>query len=191
MLKKLPQSQKKIIIVTLVGVTAFLIFWYFIYSPIRASLLKIRPEVYSLESQVRAVEKILKSAKTARVGVKLLKDRFQELNTKLFAKEEKSLILLSDFAKRLNIEIVSIKQQPKIALVDESGEKIDYSGRVLQIVPVSVEMKCFYKDLVKYLEMLRNSLPSFVTVEKLKINRVAPKSPRLNVVLEVNLYTLF
>jgi Tfp pilus assembly protein PilO len=191
MLKKFPPSQKKIIIVTLVAVVVFLIFWVFIYSPSSRSLLEIRPQVYALESQVRAVEKILSSAKTPEAGAKILKDRFQELNAKLSQKEEKSLGLLSEFGRRMNIEIVSIKPQPKTPLIDESGGKIEYSGKVFQVVPVVIEMRCFYKDLVKYLQMLQTSLPSLVAVEKLKINRTVPKSPRLNVALEINLYTLF
>jgi len=191
MIKRLPRSQKKIIIATLVGVAAFSIFWYFIYSPSQRALLKIKPEVYTLESQVRGIERVLSQTKTVEASTKLLKDRFQELNTKIFQKEARGIGMLSDLAKRLNIEVVSVKQQEKTALMDENNEKIEFSGKVLQSVGVSMEMRCFYKDLVKYLETLQKTLPGFTTVEKLRISRVFPKNPRLNVALDINLYTLF
>ncbi|MCM8779949.1 MAG: hypothetical protein NC914_02235 [Candidatus Omnitrophica bacterium] len=153
--------------------------------------MEIRPEVYALESRLRAVENVLSLAKTPEAGARLLRNRFQELNAKFFQKQERSLELLSDLGRRANIEIISIKPQAKTTLLDEFGSKVEYSGQVFQVVPVTIEMKCFYKDLVRYLQLLYSNLPNIVTVEKLKINRAMPKSPRLNAVLEINLYALF
>ncbi|MDD5044319.1 MAG: hypothetical protein PHG51_02070 [Candidatus Omnitrophica bacterium] len=154
-------------------------------------MLKVRPEAYFAESQVKAVEKILAQTKTPQASAKFLKDRFQALSSKLYQREDRSIILLSEFARRLNIEIVSIVPQAKSPLLRENGEKIELSGRTLQAAAVSIRIKCFYKDLVRYLDMVDDNLPNFATVEKLKINRVAPKSPRLDIVLDINLYTLF
>ncbi|MCM8771087.1 MAG: hypothetical protein NC936_04390 [Candidatus Omnitrophica bacterium] len=154
-------------------------------------LLKIKPQAQLLEWQVKTAERILDKTKIPQAAAKFLRDRYQKLNNKLMQKEEKSMALLSEFARRLNIEIISVKPQGKTTLLDEYKEKVEFQGKVCQFIPVSLHMRGFYKDLVKYLDLLDESLPAFFTVEKLQLIRMAPKSPRLDIEMEINIYTLF
>ena len=74
--------------------------------------------------------------------------------------------------------------------LDENNQKVEIEEKTCELVPVTIEMKCFYKDLVKYIETLKKSLPAFISIERLRINKDKSGIPRLNIVLDLNLYLL-
>jgi len=188
--KKNILANKKIIVKSLIAFLILIIFWFFIYLPNRNYLSKIKLEVPGLENQIKRIEETMRQAKTVEGTAKLLNNRYLELNEKFFQRDEEGLDMLSVFARRANIEVVSVKASPKAAFTDQSGAKIDFQGKALQAEVVTMEMKCFYRDLVRYLEFLNSTFPALLSCEKMKITRENPKSIRLNVTLELKLYSL-
>lgn len=189
-METIPKSQKKIIVISFSGVLVFLILWFFIYLPSKNSISKIKSEVFTLEGGVKRVEKIMDKSRTIEEAIKTLEERGQELKNKFFQKEEESLRMLSVFAKGLNIELISLKPLAKQVFLDADNREIKIEGRACQVIPVSLEMRCFYKYLIKYLDTLNKKLPAFITIERLNINREKPGVSRLNILLELNLYLL-
>jgi Tfp pilus assembly protein PilO len=189
-MRKVTLSQKKIIVTSLIVILVFLILWLFIYLPNQNSISRIKSEVLNLENQIKGIEEIMGKTRTIEGSIKLLKQRYQELNNKFPPKEEEGLRMLSDFAKRLNIELISIKPQPNVVFIDKNNKKIEIEGKTCHVVSVSMEVRCFYKDLVKYIETLNKALPAFAIIKRLRINRDKPETSRLNIKLDLNLYLL-
>ena len=120
----------------------------------------------------------------------LLETRYKELNSKFPEKEEGALGALSDLAKKHKIEIRSIRSQPKSFFLDENAQKIEIDGKVCQIFLVSMEIRTSYRDLVEYIDALKEYLPAYVTIESMRINKEASGSLKLNVALDLALYLL-
>jgi hypothetical protein len=144
----------------------------------------------SIEAQLREVEIIFGQAKTVDEGMKSLGERYWELNKKFPQEEEEALKMLSVLARNLNIEIVSVKVDPKIIFLDENSQEVEIEGKTCQVAHATIEMRCFYKDLVKYIGTLKKNLPAFINIERLGIVKDKSGMPRLNIILGLNLYFL-
>lgn len=191
LMKKITPAQKKIIIRGLIVVLVFLFFWLFIYSPTKNEVKKIKLELSGLENEIKQIEAMAGEPTIRGETIKSMQERLQELNNKFPAQEEEALRMLSDSAQKLNIELISIKPQPKKILLDQYGKEVKIAEKTCRIVFVSVKMKCRYEDLVKYIEILKQDLPGFVTVERLNIVKDKfGKTVKLNIRLDFNLYFL-
>jgi hypothetical protein len=178
--KKISPEQRKIIIIGFALILAFLIFWIFIYLPSQNEVRRLQTQLMELDSQTRGIEMIIDKARTIDEGLNALKEEYGRLN-KFSSQAEESLRLVSEYARKLNIEMLSIKSQPKILASD--------IGSCLSIL-VSVEAKSSYKTLLRYLQIIKNNLPTFTTIERLKIDKDNSKSKNLNVILDLKLYLL-
>ena len=190
MIKKISPAQKTIIITSLIIVFVFLLFWFLIYLPSKREVTRIKSELSNLEYQIRQIEAITSEVTLTDEGIRMIRAQYERLNNKFPQKEERSIGTLSDIASNLNIELVSIKPQFKTVFLDRNKKEIKIEGRVCQRVYVTIEMKGLYKDLVKYIQTLKESLPAFISIEKLKIVKDRLQAPRLNVILEFNLFLL-
>ncbi|MFA5090844.1 MAG: hypothetical protein WC510_07490 [Candidatus Omnitrophota bacterium] len=188
-IKDIPLSQRKIILIAVIAVAVFLFFLLAVYTPVKRHVSALKKEAHALENQANRVRLILDNAKTADAGVRLLEDRYRKLNSKFSGRSSDSLKIIFDLAKRMNIEVVSLNTQLKTEFFDADNLRIEIEGRACQVNLVSIEMKCFYRDLVKYIEILNKTLPSFVMIEKIKITKENPKNTRLYVKIDLNLYS--
>lgn len=165
-------------------------FWFFLYLPSKNSLIKAKSELINVENQIREIEAVNGNDRTLDVTINLLRKKYQELNKRFPEKEEDGLRIISDSARRLNIEVLSLKPQPKIAFLGADNKAITIEGKNCRRLLVLIEMDCGYKDLVKYIADLKGTLPVFVTIEKLRINKADPLGIKLNVLMEMDLYLL-
>ena len=190
MINKIASSQKKIIYRSLITISVFLILWLFIYLPAKKRVRGLQSELSRLESEIKNIESIAGKA-TMSEGVNSMQQRFQELNNKFPAKEEEAFRLLSNFAKKLNIEFISIKPKPKEIFLDEDDQEIKIEEKTCQIVFVSLRLRSDYENLVKYIEGLKDHLPGFIAIEELNIAKYKfQNTARLEITLDFNLYFL-
>lgn len=189
-MKKISPAQKKIILITTVVLLAFLIFWLFIYLPAKNTIKRIKAELASVESQIEKIEAVIDKTRTIDEGIALLEEKYQRLDAKFIQKEEEGLRLLSDFAQKLKIEILSIGPKQKSPFLDTANQKVEIEGKVCQVAPVSIQMRSSYKELVRYLDALKESLPGFIAVEMIKITKDNAGAQKLNIALDFNLYLL-
>lgn len=176
-------------IIACVGFLAFLIFAFF-HLPGQNTLSRVKSESLKIEAQIQGIEAMIGKGESMAAGMQFLIERYQELNNQFPQKEEESIRMLSRLSRELNIKLISLKPQPKVVFLDQNKQAVEIEGKTCQKVYVSLEMKCFYKDLVKYITSLKRDLPAFVTVEKLRISKSTSATPRLNVILDINLYFL-
>ncbi len=189
-MKNISLSQKKIILILGIVAAVFLLFCFFIYYPAKNTVSRIKQELSGIENQIQGIELIISNAKTMGEGIKLLEQRYQQLNSKFPQKEEESLRALSDLAPVSNIDIISIRPETKAVFIGANNQKVEIDGKVCQKVFVSIEMNGAYQDLVKYLENLKKSLPVFIGIERLKISKGAKETPKLDIALDISFYLL-
>jgi len=188
---KIIKSQKKIVIAALAVLVTFLLFLLFVYLPSKNTVKVIKRELIDTERQIKEIEGRLSGKdKLSYINIESLKTKSSQLTNKFPSKEEESIKMLYEFARKLNIEIVSIKPQPKAVFSIEDNKEINSDGKTLQAAYVFLQMKCLYKDLVAYLEAIEKNLPAFMSVEKIRISKDNFEVLRLNIELYLNLYLL-
>ncbi len=165
-----------------------MIFIFFIYLPSSNRVAQIKKELSTVESQISEIEATISQSKSMDEGISLLRERFRELNNKFPPKEQEAIKAISGLARKLNIEIISIRPQPKKDFFDENNNNVEIDGKTCQSIFVSIEMSCFYKDLVRYIHSLKEDLPAFVSIQNLLVNKSG--TSKLNVILDINLYLL-
>ena len=106
------------------------------------------------------------------------------------SREEEALRLVSEFARARGISIISMKSRPKTEFLDVENKSVGMEEKICRILPVSIELTSSYKDLGQYIEILNESLPAYVTIEKLKIRKESGTASDLRIILELNLYLL-
>ncbi|MDP2923584.1 MAG: hypothetical protein Q8O30_07715 [Candidatus Omnitrophota bacterium] len=190
MAKNMTVSQKKILIIVGAGIFTFLIFLLFIYLPTQATLKRLKAQLAEIEAQQQEVEIIASGGKTIEEGIRLLKERYNTLNGYFPVTEEETLKLIINLAKDMKVDIDSIEPREKVIFVDENNTAQQIEGKTCYKIPVSMKMRCSYKDFVGYTEALRKSLAAFITVEKLQIEKNHEDVKKLNIYVEINVYLL-
>lgn len=183
-------SQRKIIIVAAAAVTVVALLSLFVYLPAVQKISLLKGEVSGIQDQIEQIEAMVSQGHSMAEGIEALKNRYRALDAKFPVKEEEALELFSEFARKCNVTIVTIKSQPKVEFLDAKDQKVAIEGKICQILPVSIEVRSNYNDLGKYVEMLEESLPTYVTVEELNIHKESGGIPNLRVTIELNLYLL-
>ena len=187
-IEKISQAQKKIILDLAVALAALLIFLLLAYLPSRKAVRMMASQLEDAEKQINEIEAILGSSKSMDEGMQLLRQRFQKIDARFSLKQEDSLRLLSEGARRFNVEIISVKPQAKTAFLDEKNNELSIEGKACMRLPVSLEMRSSYKDLVRYLRYLRDSYPALTAIERLRAAKDQSGLSRLNVSLDIELY---
>ena len=183
-MKKISPSQKKIITVASIVMLVFLIAVFFIYVPEVKKLGQLKGELLNIQNQIQKIQKL------AEGGIELLREKSRQIDSKFPDSEKEGLSLISDFARKSNIEIISTNAKPKTPFAEEDKEKEEIEGKSCQVVSIAMEMKGDYKDLVRYIETLKESLPAYVTVERLSTHSDTQGSSLLTISLELKLYLL-
>lgn len=190
MTKKISLTQKKIIFIFAIVISAFLLFYFFVYSPAKNKVASLKQELSGVQGQIKAIEAITREAKTMEAGIALLETKYQQLSAKFPLKEEEVIKILSDLAPASNIEIISIRPESKTLFLDAGNQKIEIDGKSCQKVFVSIELRGIYHDLVKYLDSVKESMPAFINIEGVKISKDSAATVKLNINLGVSFYLL-
>ncbi|MFH1622003.1 MAG: type 4a pilus biogenesis protein PilO [Candidatus Omnitrophota bacterium] len=180
-MKKLTQKQVKIIIASTIVVLSLFCFIIFIYAPQNKQLRSIKKELSFIESQIEEINKIMQG-KELTVAAEELNSQLMEISSSLPANQKEVVSNLSSEAKALQIEIKSINPQEKRLLEDKVT---DYH---VEELPIAISMRCEYRALGEFLEILRDSFPFLVRVKKITIKREEEGRPNLDVSLNILAY---
>jgi len=195
-MKEITQSQKKIIVMGSIVIAAFITFWLFVYMPASNTVSRIKSDLANVEMQIKEIEAMIDDSIPLNESIMLLRSRSEYLSTKFPPKEEEALRMLSDFAQKSHIEVLSIKPEPKRVFLSEDDKEVGIEGKVCQEIYVFMTLSCSYNELVRYINALKQSLPAFVTIDKITINKRTRgsqdkiKRRDLNVTLGLNFYLL-
>lgn len=183
-------NQKKIIIISCAVFLVFLFFWVFLYFPAAKEIKRLKSEFISTDTQIQQIEMLLKGSQSRDEAIRLLKQRQQYLNDRFPQKEEDTIRFIPEFARKNNIEVISLQSGSKTEFLDATGKQQIIEGRVANYLPITMEVSCSYKDLVTYLLELKNKLPAFVSVISLNVKKDNQFPGRVRASVLINLYLL-
>lgn len=183
-------NQKNIIIMSFSILLVFLLFGIFLYLPASKEISMLKQELNLTEQQIQGIDLLLTGSQGQNEAILLLKKQQQDLDSKFPQKEEESLNLITEIARKMNITIISLQSGAKTELLGVSGKQTVIENRLAHYIPITLEVTCFYKDLVKYLLELKLELPAFVSVVSLSVKKEDRSSGRVRAITNFNLYLL-
>ena len=186
----LTDTQKKIIIISASVLFVFLLFWVFLFFPAAKEISMLKSELVSTEQQIRSIEILLAGAQSRDEAIRLLKQKQQYLSNKFPQKEEESLRLIPEIARKMNIIVISMQPGSRAELLDAADKQIIIDSKIAKYLPINLEISCYFKDLVKYTLELKTALPAFISVNSLEIKKENQLTGKIRVQIEFNLYLL-
>lgn len=182
-------QQKLIRYALILGMIPLLLFTL-ILMPAKGKKDEMKKNLTDIESYLMPFKHLLNDTSSLQEALQSFTKRSQEFERKFPAKEEEAIKLLSVYAQQTNIKITSLKMHSKEPFQGGGGNETKIDGKVCLEVPVTMELAGSYNNLIEYLKILRESLPSFLVVEEIKINRGNAEQRLLNISLSINLYLL-
>ena len=181
-------AQKKFFITIAAMLIGLCASGFFIYLPRTAAIVRLKAELRTLEKRIQSFERMGGEIKLG-MEQNLLKYDSSLPGSKFPAREAQSVQMLSEYARKQKMDIVSLKIQPKVVYLD--GRQLSVRlNRTCYALPVAMEITGHYENLVKYLELVKTYLPAYVTIEKLTIKTEEPQPGPLKIQLEINVYLL-
>lgn len=119
----------KIKIIAGLCVIALLAHWLLLYLPSKRLIKKLQNELHDIKIQISQIEDKVSFGGKMEKGIMLLDERFRMISSKFPEKEEEALAMLSILAKKHNIDLRSVKSQPKDYFFDEQSSKIQIDGK--------------------------------------------------------------
>ena len=161
---KLSGSREKIIVLTAIIVSAFIVFFKFIYLPHSNELEKLKKDASALESEISGIKAEANGGQSLEGTIIKLQNRFVELENKFPQKEEVILRELPAFAQKAGIEIRSMNPGKKQKLKDLAGKPVVMEGCSVEEMNVSIDIRAPYRTVGEYIRMLKEDFPAFVRV---------------------------
>ena len=184
------QNQKNIIITSSVILLVFLLLWVFLYFPSSKEIASLKNELVSTEQQIQGIEILLSGSQSRDEAIRLLKQRQLYLSNKFPRQEEDSLRIIPEVARKMNIEVVSLQPGTRVEFLDENGKQVIIDGKSANYLPITMEVVCYYKDMVSYLTELKNILPAFISVVNLSVRKDEQLNGKVRSTIGFNLYLL-
>ena len=150
----------------------------------------LRAELTREEVQVRQIEEVMGNNKSDEEGMRIFEERYRAINAKFPQVAEDAIRELSELARKHNIELHAIRPQPVQPFLDEENKAAGVTGFTCKLLPVSMEMTCSFLDLVRYIRLIKEAVPAFITVERLRITKDDTVAMKLRVYMENNIYLL-
>jgi len=177
----------------IISVSAFLLFlffWLFLFMPAHKQVAALKNELILADQQIQSIELLLAGAQSQDQVVRLLKEKQRYLSNKFPQKEEEGLRLIPELARKMDIDIISLLPGTRTELLDASNKQIAIENRAVSYLPVTLELSCYFKDLVKYAIELRTTFPAFTSINSLDIKREGQTSGKIRANIKFNLYLL-
>jgi len=184
------QNQKNIIVTSVAGVFVFLLLWVFVYLPSSTKISSLRKELVLTQQQIQGIEMLLSGSQSRDEAMRILKARQQYLSNKFPRQEEESLRLIPEIARKMNISIISLQPGERSEFLDGNGNQVVVDGKAASYLPITMEVVCFYKDMVNYLSELKNILPAFISVQNLSVRKDKQLNGKVRSTIGFNLYLL-
>lgn len=184
------RNQKNIIIMSAAALFVFLLFWIFLYFPSSKEIASLKNELISMQQQIQGIEIFLSGSQSRDEAIRALKARQLYLSNKFPLGEEESLRLIPEIARKMNIDVISIRPGLRTEFLDEAGKQVIIDGKTASYLPITMEVTCFYKDMVAYLTKLKSLLPAFISVVNLDVRKEERLNGKINSTIGFNLYLL-
>ena len=171
------------------GLILFLVVLFFYYGR-RSNNVLVKTQLVGSENQIKELLLPVGKNKTVEEITIALKKQYEAFNNKFPSKEEDAFKILSTTARNFKIAVLNFRPQGKSEYIFNESEKALLEGRKCYKIPISMNVKASFKNLVLYLEALEDAVSIEATVERLNITKDSSGEFNLNVALEITLYLL-
>jgi|GEM_PF-4847787 len=164
-------TQQKILLASGLILLGVIVVWFGLYRPMYNRAFVLKAKLANLERQIHDIEAVTVAFVDKEVGIKELEKRSQALDAQFLSDEEAGYKIISGLAKKQGVEIVSLQPEPKVDYMDAGGQRLAADNKLSSKVPVTVELKGSYKDVVAFVDALEHSSELFVTFDGIKITK--------------------
>jgi superfamily II RNA helicase len=188
---KLSLIEKKLAIAAFLTAMVLVIFVLCVLLPAQRSLQRARRNLAALEQEIRKAEEVLSQEENSAEGLKTLEVKLRQIDSRFASSDEDALKALSEAMRRFNLEVVLLEPAQKAVYLNRRNQEVTLDGKTCYKLGVSLQLNSGYKELVNFLSALKQELPIFATIEKIKIIKAqGAAQPNLNIGLELTLYLL-
>ena len=171
------------------GLILFLVVLFFYYGR-RSNNALVKTQLIGSQNQVKELLLAVGKNKTAEEITVTMQKQYEALNNKFPSKEEDAFKIFSTTARNFKIAVINFRPQGKSEYIFNESEKALLEGRKCYKIPISMNVKASFKNLVLFLEALEDANFVGATVERLNITKDSSGESNLNVTLEITLYLL-
>jgi len=183
----LNKNQKIIFLMAFIVIVGVAVLWVFIYNPARSKMKKLKEELAFIDSEIKKIEMISGGKEKLDIAYEKFYKKFAELERLIPVEEKTTLSALSSTANEMNIDVLSTKP----GKIEPASLDVETGKKRIMAMPVSMNIKCAYINLGRYLNALRNELPALISVDSVNIVRPGREdATHLDVILSVTLYML-
>ena len=90
----------------------------------------------------------------------------------------------------MNITVIALQPGLKTELLDAADKQVIVENKVASYLPISLEIICYFKDLVMYMLELKAVLPAFTSVNSLVLKKESQLTGKIEATIEFDLYLL-
>ena len=185
-------KDKKLVMTIAIGIVLILIFCIFFYFPARGKIKTVNTELRAIQREIADIESIDGvEGKSMSEALDYLQKKYDKIFQMLPSQEENALKVLSELAKDLNLEIVSLRPAEKIRTLDEKGNPVRVEGLTCFEMPMTITMKGRYKAMGEYVKQLRDGdFPILIKLDTMEIKKQEVDNIRLDADFDLKLYLL-
>lgn len=178
---RLTKAQKNIILLSILAVIFLLCFWIFVYLPQQKRLSSIHKEISYIDTQIAQINEMTGGSDLTE-ALSDFNARIRDMSAIFSSNDEEVIGSLSKEAKKLKIEIESIKPLEKQPVKD-----LDPSLNIEEL-PIAMQLSCEFKDLANYLKILREEFPVLIKMKRLEVKGGGEGKDLLSVNLDISAY---
>lgn len=183
-------QQKKMIVFVGAAAAGFFMLWLFVYLPLCSKIRLMRLQISEIDRQAQDIEFAMGRGRRLGDGAAFFEREWEKVRSRFPGKEEVGLEILSDLARRLGLEVISVRPEPKAVFLDADSRRTDIEGKACHRTPIAIALRCDFRGLVGFLEALKDSPFLFADIERLKITKDSLGPEKLDVTVDLNLFTL-
>ncbi len=160
---------------------ALVLLGFLLLFPAAMRMKRLDRELAAAAGEIAGVEAVFGGAESLGREVFRIQQELAGVEKKVYSREKPAGIvnLISAEARRMNVEIVSLRpEEPKTAL-DEKGNPLTLDGRAARILPLRLELEGTYENLGDYLAGLEQKLPVLFTIDGLTLEMKNAEELRL------------
>ena len=158
------------------------------YFPAYKKLRAVKSALSGIEAEIDRVELMAGKNRDIKQGLRELQDQIAFFHHRFPEKEEQAVKSLANTARNNNLEIVSTRIGAKRQSSDKKNKALKFGDKECSLIPVTVQLKGRFQDLVPYIQELAASPQYFVTVERLGLDRADAVEGTLMISIELKLY---
>jgi Tfp pilus assembly protein PilO len=185
-------KENRTLIAVLAYIIVFLIFVFLVYLPKHSQVLSLKGRIKSIEKQIDITQQMLGDLNKLGEMLAGMQRELDDFRSRLPDKSRVSSVIsqLSNLAKDLDIEVLSIKPAKPVHVSGDDGKPILIAGDHLVSMDVGLSLYASYRPLADYINNIQHKLDMLASVKELDVQRDASRYPKLRSHILLTVYII-